>query len=160
MDKREYKELSEQAASGDTSAFARLYETLYREIYYTAYYSLADDSDAVEQIIATARDTMSAIGRLRTEEAFRAFMMKNLCARIRTKFKEYAEEARPEITESSSGSYNIKTEFSRLNDTDRLITSMYIGGKFQPDEIAAYTGLSSATVKKSLERVLSGFELD
>lgn len=159
MDKREYKELSEQAAAGDTNAFARLYETLYREMYYTAFYSLADDTDAVELIIATARDTMSAMGKLRSEDAFRAFMMKNLCARIRTKFREYADENRP-TAESSSGGYDIKAEFSKLDDADRLISSLYIGGKFQPDEISAYTGISSATVKKSLDRVLSGFELD
>lgn len=159
MDKREYKELSEQAAAGDTNAFARLYETLYREMYYTAFYSLADDTDAVELIIATARDTMSAMGKLRSEDAFRVFMMKNLCARIRTKFREYADENRP-AAESSSGGYDIKAEFSKLDDADRLISSLYIGGKFQPDEISAYTGISSATVKKSLDRVLSGFELD
>ena len=35
MDKREYKELSELAANGGTKAFARLYETVYREMYYT-----------------------------------------------------------------------------------------------------------------------------
>ena len=157
MDKREYKELSEQAASGDNKAFARLYETIYREMYYTAYYSLADDSDAVDVIISTARDAVSAIGRLRTEEAFRAFMMKNLCARIRTMFKEYPEDPAP--AHDSSG-YDIKAEFSRLEDNDRLIASMYIGGKFQPDEISAYTGFSPAAVKKSLERTLSGFELD
>lgn len=159
MDKREYKELSEQAAAGDTNAFARLYETLYREMYYTAFYSLADDTDAVELIIATARDTMSAMGKLRSEDAFKAFMMKNLCARIRTKFREYADENRP-AAESSSGGYDIKAEFSKLDDADRLISSLYIGGKFQPDEISEYTGISSATVKKSLDRVLSGFELD
>ncbi len=160
MDKREYKELSEQAAAGDTSAFARLYETLYREMYYAAFYSLADETDAVKLIISTARDTMSAMGKLRSEEAFRAFMMKNLCARIRTKFREYAEENRPAVSGSSPGEYDIKAEFERLDDADRLIASLYIGGKFLPDEISAYTGISPATVKKSLDRVLSGFELD
>ena len=40
MDKREYKELSELAANGGTKAFARLYETVYREMYYTAFYTL------------------------------------------------------------------------------------------------------------------------
>lgn len=158
MDKREYRELSEQAAAGDTRAFAQLYETVYREMYYTAYYSLADDSDAVDIIIAAVRDTMSASGRLRSEEAFRAFIMKNLCARIRTKFKEYLEEGKAFMP--CGGGYDIKAEFGRLEDADRLIASMYIGGKFLPDEIAAYTGFSPAAVKKSLERVLSGFELD
>ena len=158
MDKREYKELSEQAAGGDNKAFARLYETIYREMYYTAFYSLEDDSDAVDVIISTARDALSAIGRLRSEEAFRAFMMKTLCARIRTKFREYAEEER--TAPPRNGEYDVKAEFDRLDDSDRLIASMYIGGRFQPDEISAYTGLSPATVKKSLDRTLSGFELD
>ena len=54
MDKREYKELSELAANGGTKAFARLYETVYREMYYTAFYTLSDDPDAVELVTASA----------------------------------------------------------------------------------------------------------
>lgn len=158
MDKREYKELSELAANGGTKAFARLYETLYREMYYTAFYSLCDEPDTVEVIISTARDTMSAIGKLHTEEAFRSFMMRTLCARIRSKFREYSAKERrmPE----SSGSFDVRAEFARLGDTERLVASMYIGGKFQPDEISAYSGLSPAAVKKKLESVIAGFELD
>ena len=49
MDKREYKELSELAANGGTKAFARLYETVYREMYYTAFYTLCDDADRSEE---------------------------------------------------------------------------------------------------------------
>ena len=56
MEKREYRELSELAANGDTKAFARLYETLYREMYYTACYSLTDEADAVDAVASTARD--------------------------------------------------------------------------------------------------------
>ena len=77
MEKREYRELSELAANGDTKAFARLYETLYREMYYTACYSLTDEADAVDAVASTARDGFSAVGKLRSEEAFRAFMMKS-----------------------------------------------------------------------------------
>ncbi len=158
MEKHEYKELSELAANGGTKAFARLYETLYREMYYTACYSLTNEADAVEAVTATARDGMSAIGRLRTEEAFRTFMIKTLCARIRSKFKEYAGQDR-EIA-SDGRAFDVMAEFSRLEDTERLVASMYIGGKFQPDEIAAYTGLSTSAVKKKLECVIEGFELD
>ena len=85
-------------------------------------------------------------------------MMKTLCARIRAKFREYSVEP-PEVPESGEG-YDIKHEFGLLEDNDRLIASMYIGGKFQPDEISAYSGFSTAMVTKSIERVLSGFELD
>lgn len=158
MEKHEYKELSELAANGDTKAFARLYETLYREMYYTACYALSDEADAVEAVTSTVRDGFSAIGKLRSEEAFRTFMMKTLCARIRSKFREYAAEERsfPE----DNGEFDIMTEFRRLDDTERLISCLYIGGRFQPDEISAYTGISLSGVKKRLERVIAGFELD
>ncbi len=158
MEKHEYKELSELAANGDTKAFARLYGTLYREMYYTACYSLCSEADAAEVSATTARDGMSAVGKLRSEEAFRAFMMKTLCARIRSKLKEYAEQEREAVPES--GSFDIMAEFRRLDDTERIVASMYIGGKFRPEEISSYTGISSAAVKKNLERVLAGFELD
>ena len=85
-------------------------------------------------------------------------MMKTLCARIRSKFREYSAEERsfPE----DNGEFDIMTEFRRLDDTERLISCLYIGGRFQPDEISAYTGISLSGVKKKLERVIAGFELD
>ena len=154
MDKREYKELSELAANGSTKAFARLYETVFREMYYTAFYSLCEDAAAVEVITASVRDGMSAINKLRGEDAFRAFMMRDVCARIRTALKEHPVEQR------SSETFDVLAEFSRLGDTDRMVAAMYIGARLQPDEISLYTGLGSSAVTKCLERVLSGFELD
>lgn len=158
MEKREYRELSELAANGDTKAFARLYETLYREMYYTACYSLTDEADAVDAVASTARDGFSAVGKLRSEEAFWAFMMKTLCARIKSRLREYADEGREPLPEGDG--FDVMVEFSRMGDTERIIGSMYIGGKFQPDEITAYTGFSSATVKKTIDRVVTEFELD
>ena len=152
MDKREYKELSELAANGGTKAFARLYETVYREMYYTAFYTLCDDADAVELVTASARDGMTTVNKLRSEDAFRAFMFRNLCARIRTKLRESPVQPVPE-----SGGF---AEFSRLSDAERLVASMYIGAKLQPDEISLFTGMNSTAVNKTLEKVLTAFELD
>lgn len=158
MDKREYKELSELAANGGTKAFARLYETVYREMYYTAFYSLCDDADAVELVTASARDGISAINKLRSEEAFRAFMLRNLCARIRTRLKE--SPVRPAAKNDGSDGFDIRAEFAKLGDTERLVASMYIGARLQPDEISLYTGIGSTAVNKTLEKVLTAFELD
>lgn len=155
MDKREYKELSELAANGGTMAFARLYETVYREMYYTAFYTLCDDADAVELVTASARDGMTTVNKLRSEDAFRAFMFRNLCARIRTKLRESPVQPVPE-----NGGFDIRAEFSRLSDAERLVASMYIGAKLQPDEISLFTGMSSTAVNKTLEKVLTAFELD
>ncbi len=156
MDKREYKEISALAANGDTKAFAHLYETIYREMYYTAYYTLADDADAVDVVMRTVKDGFSSVGKLRTEEAFRTFMMKSLCSRIKARLKEYPDG---ELSSYNGGSV-IKREFERLSDSERLVAAMYVAGRFIPSEIAAYAGMSAGAVKKRLKSVLEQFELD
>lgn len=165
MIRHDFKELQEQAANGDLKAFSRLYETVYREMYYTAYYSLADETDAVEVITEAVKAAFSAIGRIHTEAAFRQYIMKALCTRIKAKFKQYAAEGREiaydeERLRPNEDGVDIKQEFNRLADTERLITALYAGGKFLADEISQFTGLSAATVKKKLQRVLELFELD
>lgn len=80
---------------------------------------------------------------------------RNLCARIRTKLRESPVQPVPE-----NGGFDIRAEFSRLSDAERLVASMYIGAKLQPDEISLFTGMSSTAVNKTLEKVLTAFELD
>ncbi len=164
MEKQEYKELQELAANGGMKYFGRLYETLYREMYYAAYYSLADDADAVEVVSATVRSTFRTIGKLHNEGSFRLYMMKHLCSGIKVKFKEYAADGR-EIRYDESRlrpneyGVDIKQEFNALPDTERLVCALYVGGKFRTEEIAQFTGLSLTTVKKKLDRALTAFEL-
>ncbi|MGN0687663.1 MAG: RNA polymerase sigma factor [Oscillospiraceae bacterium] len=165
MEKEEYRELREMAANGDMKAFAHLYETIYREMYYTAYYSLADDTDAVEVICSTVKSTFAAIGRLHTEAAFRLHMMKTLCGKIKAKFRMYAAEGieilydKEHLMPNDYG-VDIKQEFNRLSDTVRLITALYIGGKCTSEEISQYIGLSASAVNKKIRRVLEAFALD
>ena len=158
MDKREYKEISALAANGDTKAFAHLYETIYREMYYTAFYTLANDADAVGVVLRTIKDGFSSVGRLHTEQAFRTFMMKSLCARIKARYKEYSHDGADAL--SASGSSGIKREFERLSYNERIVAAMYAAGRFIPAEISAFTGLSAGAVKKNLKSAMEQFELD
>ena len=157
MDKREYKEISALAANGDTKAFAHLYETIYREMYYTAFYTLANDADAVDAVMRTVKDGFSSVGKLHTEQAFRTFMMKSLCARIKARLKEYPSGG---VSVQYGDSAEIKREFDRLSDSERMVTAMYVAGRFIPSEIAAFTGMSAGTVKKRLKSAMEQFELD
>lgn len=157
IEKQEYKEAAAMAASGDVAAFRRLYETVYEEMYYAAYYSLKSEGDAIDVITGTIRDGFAAVGRLRSESAFRTFMMKNLCSRIRAQFKAYSKNGAPQSADNSTP---IKREFDRLADLDRLVTSLYVAGKFMPNEISAFTGMSAGAVKKKLARCIDEFSLD
>ena len=154
MDKREYRETCDMAANGDARAFSKLYAMLHRELFYTAYYSLAGDTDAVEAVKGTAKDGFKSIGRLRNEEAFRVFMMKTLCARIKMFFKEYRHSPPKEF-----GS-KLNERLFELEHADRLCAAMYIAGRFTMEEISQYSGMSKNTVRKRLIRALDYLELD
>lgn len=165
MDKQEYKDTAAMVANGDMKAFSRLYETIYREMYYTAYYSLDNEGDTVRIITETVRSAFKGIGKLHTEQAFRLYMMKTLCNKIKICFKEYAADGNEICYDESrlrpnEDGVDIKQEFNRLPDTERLVAAMYIGGRFLCDEIAQYTGLSTSNVKKRLEYAMDLLELD
>lgn len=155
MDKEYYKDLYTKSADGDAKAFARLYEIFYREMYYTAFYTLASDEDAIEAVIGAARDTFNSIGRLHTEEAFELFIMKTLCARIKTCCKDYMGEIR-----LVGNQPEIKHKLFKLDYIDRLIAVLYIAARHEPPVIAAYTGLLKGNVKKRLANALSVLNLE
>ena len=155
MDKEYYKDLSTRAADGDAKSFSKLYEVLHRDMYYTAYYTLASEKDAIDAVIGAARDGFNSISRLRTSEAFEVFMMKTLCARIKTRCKEYGGSVEPD-----SDSPEIKKELFRLDHIDRLITVLYVCGRTKTPVIAAYTGMMKGTVRKRLINSLTELDLD
>ncbi len=151
MEKREYKEIASMAANGDAKAFSRLYETLYREMFYTAYYCLRDEADTEQAILGTVKDGFAAVGRLHSELSFRVFMMKSLCARIRLRFKEYAGN-RQSAAPLRTGAFDAKAEFAELPENERLVAALYAGGRFSVEEIAAFTGMTAGAVRKRLSR--------
>ena len=155
MDKEYYKDLSSRAADGDAKSFSKLYETMYRDMYYTAFYTLADEKDAIEAVIGAARDGFNSIGRLRTSEAFEIFMMKTLCARIKTRCKEYGGDI-----ELDSDQPEIKKELFKLNYIDRLITVLYVCGRTKTPIISAYTGMLKGNVRKRLVNALTELDLE
>ena len=155
MDKKEYKELSAMAANGDAKAFSKLYDTLAREMYYTAFYSLADDMDAIEAVTGAIRDGFNSIGKLRSEAAFRVFMMKTLYARIKMRLKEYGDD---EYLDDDQP--DIKRRLFELDGIDRICAVMFIAGKFPIEDISAFSGLMKGNVKRRLNRSFDILELE
>ena len=154
MNKKEYKELSSLAANGDAKAFSRLYETVYGAMYYTAFYPLASEADSIEVVLGTARDAFNTINRLHNEESFRVFILKTLCARIRTFFKDYGDT----MNDRDYGS-EIKNALFTLDNLDRMCVVMSIAAKFTPEEISFYSGMSKRAVKKRITRALNSAEI-
>lgn len=146
MDKKEYRQIAEQSASGDAKAFAKLYRLVYRDMYYSAFYTLKDDSDAITAVTQTARDGFEAISGLRNEQQFRFFMMKTLCANMKAILRQYSDNSldgeQPEIKEA----------LFELKDDERMVLALNIAGKCSADDIAAFVGMTKIGVKKRLDR--------
>lgn len=154
MDKKEYRQIAEQSASGDATAFAKLYRLVYRDMYYSAFYTLKDDNDAINVVTMTARECFEAISGLRTEQQFRFFMMKTLCANMKAVLRQYTDDAldneQPEIKEA----------LFELKDDERMVLALNIAGKCTVDDIAAFMGMTRIGVKKRLDRAKQKLDIE
>lgn len=145
------------ARDGDKDAFAKLYSLVYKDLYYISLYSLRNKEDAQDVVQDTVVDAFSSIGKLRDENAFRAWIMKILSAKIKRKYKEYAENNVVinydfEAEELNYDGIDIKQEFNRLSETERLVLSMAVISGYSGAEIANFTGLNANTVRSKLMR--------
>ena len=74
---------AELAGRGDTAAFSRLYSLVYKDMYRTALYNLRNTHDAADAVSDAVADAFENIGRLKNAEAFKAWIMKILFAKIK-----------------------------------------------------------------------------
>lgn len=64
-------QLIKQAKTGDVHAFARLYETIYQDLYHFALYTLKNPADAEDIVSETVTDAFVQIGQLKKSNPLR-----------------------------------------------------------------------------------------
>ncbi|MBR2283293.1 MAG: sigma-70 family RNA polymerase sigma factor [Ruminococcus sp.] len=157
------------AAEGDTSAFARLYELVYKDLYHIALYSLRSTHDACDAVSDTVLDAFEAIGSLRQPEAFRSWIMRILSAKIKQRQREYFTETQdidglpPEDAPETDFSFEdieLRDAVDRLDPQSRLILSMSVLGGYTSSEIAEVCGSSPSTVRSRLTRIRRTLRLE
>lgn len=145
------------AQGGDKDAFARLYATVYKDLYHIALYSLRNSHDAQDAVSDTVVDAFSSIHKLKEPLAFRGWIMKILSAKIKRKYREYANSTAPLDYEPEGESINYESielmaEFSELSETERLLVSLSAISGYTSDEISSMTGINSNTVRSKVMR--------
>ena len=154
------------AGSGDTEAFARLYSTVYEDLYHIALYSLRNTHDAADAVSDTVLDAFSSIRKLRSSEKFRSWIMTILAAKIKRKQRTYFEPAEEleNVTQlSDSFSYEsveLREAVGRLDDESRLLLSMSVLGGYTSDEISSLCGIKPTTVRSKLSRIKQKLKLE
>ena len=134
---------------------------LYKEMYYTAYYSLRNEHDVDDVISETILDAFSSIKKLRNEEAFKAWIFKILSAKIKRKQSEYANTPsdidEPEYQNMFYKNFEYENvelaqAMDHIEDEDRMILSMSVLCGYTGDEIASVCDLNPSTVRSRLLR--------
>ncbi|MDE5557247.1 MAG: sigma-70 family RNA polymerase sigma factor [Ruminococcus sp.] len=154
------------AKKGDTSAFSRLYETVYKDLYHIALYSLKSSHDASDVVSDTVLDAFCSIDKLRDPEKFRNWIMKILSTKIKRKQKEYfnvTEEIGddfPDISDFDYDSVELKEAMNKLDSQSRMMLSMSVLGGYTSDEISEMCEIKSGTVRSRLSRIKEKLRLE
>lgn len=154
------------AKKGDTSAFSRLYETVYKDLYHIALYSLKNSHDASDVVSDTVLDAFCSIDKLREPEKFRNWIMKILSVKIKRKQKEYfnmTEEIGddfPDISDFDYDSVELKEALNKLDSQSRMMLSMSVLGGYTSDEISEMCEIKSGTVRSRLSRIKEKLRLE
>lgn len=154
------------ARKGSTEAFSRLYETVYKDLYHIALYSLRSPHDASDVVSDTVLDAYCSIDKLREPEKFRSWIMRILSVKIKRRQKEYLNTAEeldtdfPEIDNFDYDSVELKETLNKLDSESRLMLSMSVLGGYTSDEISEICEMKSGTVRSRLSRIKEKLRLE
>ncbi|MCI8488885.1 MAG: RNA polymerase sigma factor [Lachnospiraceae bacterium] len=151
-----------KAKLGDAAAFAELYRDIYADLYRFALYTLKNPTDAEDAVSETVTDAFTSIRKLRQEESFSSWIFKILSVKCKKRFQEIAtlpEELLRDIPdEGSMGNIavymDLRRQFFRLSDEERLIISMHIFAGYSSTEIAEILHMNANTVRSKESRAL------
>lgn len=155
----DFKQYAALAAKGDTEAFSRLYEMVYKDLYHVALYCLRNTHDACDAVSDTVIDAFSSIGKLKSPEAFKNWIFKILYSKIKRKQKEYINcnnASEEEVTESKDFNFEsaeLKEALDTLDNESRIILSLSVIEGYSSKEIAEICGIRASTVRSRLTRI-------
>lgn len=169
-----YLLLVRSAKSGDAKAFAKLYETVYEDMYRFALYLLKNPEDAKDVVSDAVVDAFATIGNLRAEEAFRGWIFKilsNKCRRMLDTYRKRDGELTEELLETGGNldgrlgqmgddgldmaeSAVIRSLFFSLTEEERTILSLHLFGGYTGREISQMLGMNENTLRSKESRAL------
>lgn len=168
----DYLKTVKAARRGDVSAFARLYEDVYEDMYRFALYTLKHTQDAEDVVSEAVMAAFGAIGKLRSDEAFRGWIFRILSNKCKERLREYAhrtaslEERQENAPEEASRLFSaspmkdleehilVRKLFFELEEEERLIIAMHVFGGYTSREIGQLLQMNENTVRSKESRGL------
>lgn len=155
-----FKEDVRLARAGDTGAFARLYEKVYKDMYRTALAGLRGSQDAQDAVSEAVLDAFGSMKKLRDIEAFRIWIFRILSTKIKKKQREYSMPQNVDVFEheemvsAQTDIYSVEVNeaLGKLSGEERLVISLCAVGGYTSEQIAGITGQKASTVRSRLSR--------
>lgn len=151
-----------KAKSGDAEAFSKLYNDIYLDLYRFALYTLKNPADAEDAVSETVIDAFVSIKKLRSEASFKAWIFKILAVKCKRCFLQGQKQAK-ELPEEIAGEdetcaleekIDLRDQFFKLKDEERLIISMHVFAGYTSREIAKILHINENTVRSKESRAL------
>jgi len=157
--------LIRQAKAGDAGAFGALYESMARDLYRFALYSLGSEpaaQDAVQEAVLSAFRNIAA---LRSDEAFRPWMfriLRNACRKsLRQGLTARAEPLEERFCEIAAKdpplgrALELRQAIAALPESAREIVIMHVLEGYGSREIGQMLGCPPGTVRARLSRAMA-----
>jgi len=157
--------LIRHAKAGDTEAFGALYESMARDLYRFALYSLGSEpaaQDAVQEAVLAAFRNIAA---LRSDDAFRPWMfriLRNACRKsLRQGCAARAESLEERFVEAAAKdpplgrALEVRQAIAALPDGTREIVIMHVLEGYDSREIGRILGCPPGTVRARLSRAMA-----
>lgn len=157
----------------DAKAFAKMYETVYRDLYRFALCTMKNSHDAEDAVSEAVMNAYEHIASLRSEESFRSWIFTILVNVCKKRLKKQARQTvkedaaffeREEETELGKSpeyelSMDLKKAFSVLSEEERAVIGLSVFSSYRSEEIGRMLGLKDSTVRSKRKRALRKMEI-
>lgn len=157
----------------DAKAFAKMYETVYRDLYRFALCTMKNSHDAEDAVSEAVMNAYEHIASLRSEESFRSWIftiLVNVCRKRLKKqarqtvkedaaFFEREEETEPGKSPEYELSMDLKKAFYVLSEEERAVIGLSVFSGYRSEEIGRMLGLKDSTVRSKRKRALRKMEI-
>ncbi len=157
-------QLVRAAKRGDTDAFAKLYGTVYQDMYRFALYILCHPADAEDAVSETVVEAFVGLKKLKADELFKNWIFKILSNRCKAKLREYCKK-NEELTQEILEGANCREEgpeeaalcremFFSLDQEERMIVGLHLFCGYKSREIAELLHMNENTLRSKESRAI------
>jgi len=162
----DFLDLISKARKGDRHAFACLYESIYKDLFRYAYFTLKNKQNAEDAVSEAVIDAYKSMAKLKNESSFKAWFFKILSVKCKNRLKElYNLNALSEIvpenisyTNDLDDSLDLQKAMEKLTNEERMIISLTVFGGYNSLEISKITKINRNTVRTKYNRALEKLE--